>query len=207
MKLSNLFLIWQKKQEKELIAVLKILSRAGSRTYEESKIELFMKILNNWMSVAYYKMTDHQQAINHQQPTTDPSIGLPPTPRRLKTDQRPTDKCSTDPTTTDNQQLAHRQVLHRLPTTTSPKSSPATYRSRIHRPADHQLTNSPTLLQLTTNLLIHPSYFNRDTIGPILSWVLFITEIVKLFIKWLVKKNVDKLQLLLIISFGNWYLR
>ena len=109
---------------------------------------------------------------------------------------------------------SHRQVLHR-PTdkrsTDRPTSAPPTNDHRLtsRSSTDPLITESPTLLQLTTNPLIH---HNRVTIGSILSiinfnyhseWALFIIEFVKLFIKRLVKKNLDKLKFLLIIPFGN----
>ena len=84
----------------------------------------------------------------------------PPTGHRPpKTDNRPTDRSSTDPLTTDNRLRTHRQVVqrptdHRL-TDTSSNDPTATY---------HQLTDSPTYLQLTTNPLTHETYFNLETI-------------------------------------------
>ena len=100
-----------------------------------------------------------------------------------------------------HQPSTHRQVLHRptnhQPLTTNsptdpPSPIPIDINSPTHRPTNHQLTDSPTLLQLTTNPLIHQTYFNRVAIGPILliinfnssfGMALFITEFVKLFIK------------------------
>ena len=61
------------------------------------------------------------------------------------TDHPPSDKFSTDPPTTD-----------------SPAGSPPTHRSLT---TDHQFptptTDSPTLLELTTNPLTHQTYFSR----------------------------------------------
>lgn len=113
---------------------------------------------------------------------------------------------------TDHPQLTHRQVLH-LPTdhqqrTTDPPTTnnqPPTNRQVFYQPTDHRLTNKsyidlritnsstllhwPTILWLT-NLSHHwTNSFSKS----------FVTELVKLFIKWLIQKNVDKLQ--------TWYLR
>ena len=99
---------------------------------------------------------------------------------------RPTDKYSTNPSTTNNQPLTNRQLFHQ------PTNHWLTNRSLT----DHQLTVSSTLLQLTSNPLTQQSHFNTVTIG-----------LVKLLIKWLIKKNVDKLQILLSDPFGNWYIR
>ena len=64
---------------------------------------------------------------------------------------------------------------------------------------DHQPTN-----RFSTDAPTHWPYCNKPPtllIGHS-HWVLFITEFVKLFKKWLVKKDVDKLQVLLTIPFG-----
>ena len=104
----------------------------------------------------------------------------PTTDRSPTTDHRPTDKFSTDPPTTDP------------PISAPPIHRPPNQRQILHRPTDHRITDSPTLLQLTNNPLTHQSYFNRVTIGPVLSVTNFnssfgmgtiITELVKLFIK------------------------
>ena len=86
--------------------------------------------------------TDHRLT-NHRPPTPDPPTSAPLTHRPPTTDHRPTDQ----------------RVFHRP--TDSPTGFPPTHRSPTHR-----LT---TLLQLTYNPLTHQSYFNRVTIGPILS--------------------------------------
>ena len=93
---------------------------------------------------------------------------------------------------TDHPQLTHRQVLH-LPSdhqqrTTDP---PTTNKSYI----DLRITNSSTLLHWPTILwLTNLSHHWTNSFSKS-----FVTELVKLFIKWLIQKNVDKLQ--------TWYLR
>ena len=94
--------------------------------------------------------TNIQPATTDKRPTTHQQ-SAPPTHRPLRTDHRPTGKCSTD-------------------TLTGP---PPTYWSPTHQPTDHQLTDSPTLIQLATNPLVHQTYFNRATIGSILSIINF----------------------------------
>ena len=102
----------------------------------------------------------------------------------------------TKPLTTDNQPMTHWQVLHWptncWPTNKCPLSHwplATDHRQVLHWSINHQstdkcsidhrltdrssnnpvITGSSTLLQLTNNPLTHQSYFNRVTIGPILS--------------------------------------
>ena len=98
----------------------------------------------------------------------------PPTGHRLPTtDHRPTDRSSTDPPTNNHQPTD--KCSPDPPTSVLP-----THRQVFHQPTDHRLTDrsstdppitdSPILLQLTNNPFIHQSYFNRVTIGAILSF-------------------------------------
>ena len=119
---------------------------------------------------ACYKTTDYRR--------TDAPI----------TNHRPTDKCSTDPMTTDNRPPTHRQVLHR-PT----DHQPLTHQKVLHRPTDHQFTDSPTLLQLTNNPLTHQSYFNRVTIGPVLSITKFSSSFGMGIICYCIRKIIYKM--------------
>ena len=124
-------------------------------------------------------ITDKSTTTDNQPPNQNQILHQP-------INSRPTDKYSTNPSTTNNQPLTNRQVFHQ------PTDHWLTNRSLT----DHQLTVSSTLLSLTSNPLTQQSHFNRVTIG-----------LVKLLIRWLIKKNVDKLQILLIDPFGNWYIR
>ena len=160
----------------------------------------------------------------HQQSTNDQPTSVPPTHRPLATDpltgpiptywlptidhwptnrcstnppttdHRPTDKCSTDPPTTD----------HRL--TDRSSIDPSITNSPTHRP----YYNWPLILWLANLILtkyLLDQFFQQLISSHHSEWAPFITELVKLFINWLIKKNVDKLQILFIIPFGNWYLR
>ena len=142
----------------------------------------------------------------------------PPTGHRPpRTDHRPTNRSSTDTQTTDPPTSA--PTTHRPSTTDSPACPPSTHRPPTN---DHQLTSrssiDPLIIELPT---YRPSYNWQPTL-----WLTKLTltespldstnssfemgtiyEFVKLFIKWMVKKNLDKLQILWIIAFGNWYLR
>ena len=110
-------------------------------------------------------LQNHRSPTGHRPPTNDPPTGPPPTYRppthrkvlHRPTNHRPTDKCSTNPPTTDQ------------PTSVPPTHRPPTHRQVLHRPANHRLTDSPILLQLANNPLTCQSYFNRVTIGSILS--------------------------------------
>ena len=118
--------------------------------------------------------------------------------------------------TTGHRETTHLAKLITYPMTVSP---PTTNHQLTDRPSTNPpttnllVTHSPTWL--TINHLTHQIYFNRVTTEPFLSlisichshWILFITEFIKSFIKWLVKKNVDKLQILLIIPFENSHLK
>ena len=81
----------------------------------------------------------------------------------------------------------------------------------ILRLTDHQVINSLTLLQFTTNPFIQRTYFSRVTIGPIFlltnyKWS-FALGTFYYWIRRIIRRiNADKLQILLIIPFGNWYL-
>ena len=123
---------------------------------------------------AYYKTIDHQQVTNHRQPTTNPPTGPSPTHRSPTTNpptsappkqcppttnHQPTDKCSTDHQQPTTNQWTSVPLTHR----------PPNHRQVLHQPTDHRLTDSPTLLQLSNNPLTHQSFFNRVTVGPILS--------------------------------------
>ena len=131
--------------------------------------------------MANYKSTDHRKTTNHQQPTTNPLSGSQTTHRPLITNS---------PTVLP--------PTHRLPTADSSIGPPLT-----HGPLN---TNSPTLLTLlqsTTNPLTHQTYFNRVTIGPILSlinfnWSFGLSTVhywnCKVIQKMVGKKNVPKLQ-------------
>ena len=105
-----------------------------------------LQVINE--KTACYKTTNHRQATDYQQPTSDH--------RQATTDS--STKCSTDPLTIENWPPTHRQVLHRH----SNRSS-----------TDPLITDSPTLIQLTTNPLIHQTYFNKATIGSMLSIINF----------------------------------
>ena len=85
----------------------------------------------------------------------------------------------------------------------------------VHRLTDHRLINLLTLLQLTDNPFTHRTYFSRVIIGPIVlltkyKWSFTLCSIYywirKITHKIIGKKNFDKLQILLIIPFGNCYL-
>ena len=137
---------------------------------------------------AYCKTTDHGQATDCRQPTTDPPR-VPPQTQGSPTTNRP----STDPAT------------HWPPISDSPKGLPLT----THPPTNRLTDPATHWIELT---LTNQTYFNRVTIRPFFSLinfnfsfglVLFTTE----FVKWFVKNNVDKLQNLIIIPFGNWYFR
>ena len=148
-----------------------------------------------------HRFTDHQPP-THQQvlhwppriPTTDPLTSAPQTHQQPTPDHRPTDMCSTNPPTTDHQ-----------PTDRS-STDPPIINPLTHRP----FYNWPTTLWLTNLILTETpldQFFQQLISIHHLKWVPFITELVKLFIKWFIKKNVDKLQILFIIPFGNWYHR
>ena len=91
--------------------------------------------------------------------TKPPSTDRPPT-----ADNRPPTHRQVLYQPIDQRQPTHRQFLHR-----STDHRPPTQRQFLHRRTDHRLTDSPILLQLTNNPLTHQSFFNRVTIGPILS--------------------------------------
>ena len=92
---------------------------------------------------------------------------------------------TTDPPTTNNLPPANRQVFYQ------PTDHRLTNKSYI----DLRITNSSTLLHWPTILwLTNLSHHWTNSFSKS-----FVTELVKLFIKWLIQKNVDKLQ--------TWYLR
>ena len=149
--------------------------------------------------MAYYKTTDHRQATNHR--PTDKSSTVRPT-----TDNRPTDKCFTDPPTTATDHRPNNKCSIDPPTTDLSTGPPPTHRSPTHR----HYYNWPTTLWFTNLILTEPpldQFFQQLISVHHSEMVSFITEFVKLFTKWLIKNNIDKLQILFIIPFGNWYLR
>ena len=104
----------------------------------------------------YWRMT--------KRPTTD----MPSTTKN----SLPTHKSSTNPPTTDLPTSApptHWQLTTDPATSVPPTDWPPSYCQVFDRPTDHQLTDSPILLQLTTNPSTRQTYFNRVTIGPIVS--------------------------------------
>ena len=133
------------------------------------------------LPTTYHWPPIHLQVLHR--PTDPPTIN-----------QRPTNKCSTDPPTTGHRptdrsytdlltayhwSLTHQQVLHQ-PTDNRPPTNrqvfhwpidyrPPTHRQVLHRSINHRLTDSSTILQLTINPLTRQSYFNKVSIGPILS--------------------------------------
>lgn len=139
--------------------------------HEETESGLFINIRYLVINnqMAYYKSTDHPQ-LTHRQVLHLPSDHQ----------QR-----TTDPPTTNNQPPAKRQVFYQ------PTDHRLTNKSYI----DLRITNSSTLLHWPTILwLTNLSHHWTNSFSKS-----FVTELVKLFIKWLIQKNVDKLQ--------TWYLR
>ena len=139
-----------------------------------------------WLILAqrqvFYQPTDRSST---DPLTTNPQTNAPPTHQSPTTNDQPTNKCSTDPPTTD------RRLTNRFTT---------------NSPTQWRYYNWPTTLWLA-NLILTDQFFQQSNSIHHSEWVPFITELVKIFIKWLIKKNVDKLQILLVIPFGNRYLR
>ena len=113
----------------------------------------------------HWPLTSHQQP-THRQPTTNyRSTDKCSTNKPLTDNQhRPTDKCFTDPPTTNNQPPTHLPLFHWLS-----NLRPPTHHQVLYRPKDHRFTDSPPILQLTTNPLTQEFYSNSTTIGLILS--------------------------------------
>ena len=106
----------------------------------------------------------------------------------------------------------HRQFLH-WPTghrlTDRSSTDLPSHRPTDHRPLTYRL-NWPQSLWLNKLILTESplKQFFLHLISICHSdWVLFTSKFVNLFLKWLIKKNADELQVLLIIPFGNWYFR
>ena len=118
-------------------------------------------------------VSDHEKVVFIWRITKLPTTGRPPTTDPL-TSPLPTHRPpTTNPPTSASP--THRPLQPTTDQTTSVPSThrPPIYRQVLHRSTDHRLTDSTTLLQLTNNPLTLQSYFNRATIGPILSAINF----------------------------------
>ena len=121
--------------------------RICAKSVYDKNRKTFVTFVNFWFILTATNLgvlQNHRPPTGNRSPTTDPPTGAPPTHRQPTNDPSTSVPPTHRPTTTD----------HRL----TDRSS-----------TDPPVTDSSTLIQMTNNPLSRKSYFNRVTIGPILS--------------------------------------